>query len=147
VGGIAPTSSGSSETSAMGTLAYMSPEQARGELSRLGRRSDVYNELRDRLFKSASDVYGETGALLSKETDVASWRPWCKMRPSGRWNACAWRWTPYRPKRKASRCSTSATVDDDALPNFRPSRWMDIERTWSVKITLALVRPASWAGI
>jgi hypothetical protein len=53
----------------------------------------------------------------------------------------------HRPRRKASRCSTSAIVDDDALPNLRPTRWMDIERTWSVKITLALVRPASWAGI
>ncbi|MFI5455919.1 MAG: serine/threonine-protein kinase [Isosphaerales bacterium] len=43
---LAPSSGGSSETlpgSALGTPAYMSPEQTRGELNRLGPRSDVYS--------------------------------------------------------------------------------------------------------
>jgi serine/threonine-protein kinase len=43
---IAPSSSGSSETlpgSALGTPAYMSAEQASGDLDRLGPRSDVYS--------------------------------------------------------------------------------------------------------
>ena len=43
---LAPSSGGSSETlpgSALGTPAYMSPEQSRGELNRLGPRSDVYS--------------------------------------------------------------------------------------------------------
>ena len=40
------SASGSSETlpgSALGTPAYMSPEQARGDLDRLGPHSDVYS--------------------------------------------------------------------------------------------------------
>jgi hypothetical protein len=52
----------------------------------------------------------------------------------------------HRPRGKANRCSTSIMVDADTLPNLRPIPWMD-ERTWSVTITFALVRPALWAGI
>jgi hypothetical protein len=37
-------------------------------------RQDQFTVLRDRLLKSASDFYGKPGALLGKETDVASRR-------------------------------------------------------------------------
>jgi serine/threonine-protein kinase len=37
-------------------------------------QQDQFKELRDRLLKSASDFYGKLGALLGKETDVASRR-------------------------------------------------------------------------
>ena len=37
-------------------------------------KQDQFKELRDRLLKSASDFYGKLGALLGKETDLASRR-------------------------------------------------------------------------
>ena len=37
-------------------------------------KQDQFKELRDRLLKSAADFYGKLGALLGKETDVASRR-------------------------------------------------------------------------
>ena len=37
-------------------------------------KEDQFKELRDRLLKSAADFYGKLGALLGKETDVASRR-------------------------------------------------------------------------
>ena len=37
-------------------------------------REDRFKEIRDRLLKSASDFYGKLGALLGKETDLASRR-------------------------------------------------------------------------
>src|SRR5262249_52079511 len=37
-------------------------------------KQDQFKELRDRLLRSASDFYGKLGALLEKETDVASRR-------------------------------------------------------------------------
>ena len=37
-------------------------------------KEEKFKELRDRLLKSASDFYGKLGALLGKETDIASRR-------------------------------------------------------------------------
>ena len=37
-------------------------------------KQDQFKELRDRLLKSAADFYGKLGALLGKETDLASRR-------------------------------------------------------------------------
>ena len=37
-------------------------------------KEDQFKELRDRLLKSAADFYGKLGALLGKETDLASRR-------------------------------------------------------------------------
>ena len=37
-------------------------------------KQDQFKELRDRLLNSAADFYGKLGALLGKETDVASRR-------------------------------------------------------------------------
>ena len=37
-------------------------------------KQEQFKELRDRLLKSASDFYGKLGALLGKESDLASRR-------------------------------------------------------------------------
>ena len=37
-------------------------------------KEEKFKELRDRLLKSAADFYGKLGALLDKETDIASRR-------------------------------------------------------------------------
>ena len=39
-------------------------------------KEDQFKALRDRLLKSAADFYGKLGALLGKETDLASRRAW-----------------------------------------------------------------------
>ncbi len=37
-------------------------------------KEEKFKALRDRLLKSAADFYGKLGALLGKDTDIASWR-------------------------------------------------------------------------
>ncbi len=63
-----PSASGSAETlpgSALGTPAYMSPEQARGEIDRLGPRSDVYS-------LGATHYFLLTGKPPVEEIDVGA---------------------------------------------------------------------------
>ena len=93
---IAPSSSGSSETlpgSALGTPAYMSPEQAGGDLDRLGPRSDVYS-------LGATLYCLLTGQPPFEGDDIGESSAGCRRATSARRGRSIPRWT--RPSRRSA---------------------------------------------
>ncbi len=81
------SSSGSSETlpgTALGTPAYMSPEQARGDLESLGPRSDVYSLGASLycLLTGHPPIQGDNAGVILRNTQLGQFQPPRDLEPS-----------------------------------------------------------------